>query len=237
MPVSTEEIYWCGNGAVSTHNLNVAPPFYVCQTDICGPFKAFDLCIKRKTIKIWLIVFCCATTSTTSIKVMEDYGTESFILAFIRFACDAGYPKMLLVDEGSQLIKGCETMKLSFLDMKNKLHREMSVEFWVCPEGGHNVIGKVERRIRHIKESLEKTVSNERVSIIQWETIAGQIANSLNDLPLALGNIIDDFENMDLLTPNRLKLGANYDRSPVFPMIVTDSASKIIDSNKKVFES
>ena len=121
--------------------------------------------------------------------------------------------------------------------MKNRLHREMSVEFKVCPVGGHNINGKVERRIRHLKESLEKTISNERMSVTQWETIATQIANSLNDLPLALGNLIADFENMDLLTPNRLKLGRNNERSPVFPMIVTDSILKIVESNKKVFES
>ena len=40
---------------------------------------------------------------TTSIKVMEDYSAISFVQAFIRFSSDAGYPKMLLIDEGSQL--------------------------------------------------------------------------------------------------------------------------------------
>ena len=122
-------------------------------------------------------------------KVMEDYGTVSFVLAFIRFACDAGYQKILLVDEGSQLVKGCETMKLSFLDIKNRLHRDMSVEFKVCPVGGHNVNGKVERRIRSMRESLGKTICNERMLMIQWETLGAQVANSLNDLPLALGTL------------------------------------------------
>ena len=51
-------------GPVSKHNLNIAPPFYVSQTDIFGPLKAFDPCTKRKTIKVWFVVFCCATTAT-----------------------------------------------------------------------------------------------------------------------------------------------------------------------------
>ena len=33
-------------------------------------------------------------------------------------------------------------------------------------------------------------------------------------MPLALGNITGDFECMDLLIPNRLRLGRNNSRSP-----------------------
>lgn len=148
---------------------------------------------------------------------MDDYSSSAFILSFIRFACDAGYPKILLTDEGSQLIKACKTMKLNFIDIKNKLHKDMGVQCETCPVGGPNVNGKVERRIRHIKESLEKAIHNERLSILQWETVAAEVANSINDLPLALGNIVSDFESMDLITPNRLRLGRNNDRSPTSP--------------------
>ena len=77
---------------------------------------------------------------------MEDYGTSSFIQSFIRFACEVGYPKMLLPDEGSQLISGCKNMKLNYKDVKNQLHLNMGVEFETCPTGGHNMHGKVERR-------------------------------------------------------------------------------------------
>ena len=118
--------------------------------------QVYDLNTKRKTIKVWLTVFCCATTSTVNIKLMGDYSTTAFVFSFIRFACEVGYPKVLLIDDGSQLVKGCENMKLDFVDIKHKLHKEMAVEFEVCPVGGHNVNGKVERRICHIKESLEK---------------------------------------------------------------------------------
>ena len=55
---------------------------------------------------------------------------------------------------------------------------------------------------------------NELLSVIQWETCAAEIANRTNDLPLAIGNITSDFEIIDLITPNRLKLGRNNDKSP-----------------------
>ena len=62
--------------------------------------------------------------------------------------------------------------------------------------------GRVERKIREIKCSITKSLENERISLLQWETLLSEIANTINDLPLALGNITSQFENMDLLTPN-----------------------------------
>ena len=66
----------------------------------------------------------------------------------------------MVIDEGGQLIKGCDNMRISFTDIKGKLHWDMMVDFATCPVGGHNYNGKVERRIKHVKESLEKTISN-----------------------------------------------------------------------------
>ena len=224
-------------GPVSLHNLTIAPAFYISQTDLAGPFKAYSSHNTRTTIKIWFVIFCCSTTSTTSIKVMEDYSSTSFISAFIRFSCDAGYPKILLTDEGSQLVKGCENMLLNFHDTQHKLSQNVQVEYEICPVGGHNMHGKVERKIKSIRESLEKTIVNERLSILQWETIGSQIANSINDLPISLGSIISDLENLDLITPNRLRLGRNNDRSPVGPMNVTNDPSKFVRLNKQIYNT
>ena len=222
---------------ISKHNITVAPAFYITQMDLAGPFKAYSNHNKRSTIKIWIVVFCCVTTSTTSIKVMEDYSSTSFIQSFVRFSCDVGYPKVLLADAGSQFIKACDDIKLNFQDLKFKMHRDVSVELEVCPVGGHHMNGKVERKIQEIKKSLEKTVSNERLSILQWETVMSEIANSINDLPLALGNKVADFEMMDLITPNRLRLGRNNDRSPVGSLTITSNLGKILEMNERIFNT
>ena len=179
-------------GPVSSYNMKIAPGFYGTQVDICGPLKAYSPHNKRTTIKM--------TASTTSINVMEDYSTIAFIQAFTRFACEVGYPQFMLIDEGGQLVEGCESMRLTFTEIKNKLHKDTMVTFDTCPVGGHNYNGKVERRIRHIRESLDKSCQNGRPSILQWETVSSEIANAINDLPLALGNIVSDYENMDLNT-------------------------------------
>ena len=144
-------------GPISSDNLCIAPAFYISQVDIFGPFNSYSNVNKRTSIKIWFVIFCCCATGAVDIKVTEDYSTSSFILAFIRFSCKVGYPKKLLPDAGSQLVKGCQTMKIKFSDLSNKLH-EYGVAFETCPVGAHYMHGKVERKIKHVKESFSKCI-------------------------------------------------------------------------------
>ena len=95
--------------------------------------------------------------------------------------------------------------------------------------------GKVERKIKHVKESFAKHLSNNRLSIIQWETLGDQVANSINNLPIALGKVIKDLENIDLITPNQLLLARNNNRCPVGKLSVTEDVRNIIQRNNDVF--
>ena len=126
---------------------------------------------------------------------MDTYDSNSFVLAFTRFPSEVGYPKILLLDEGSQLIRGCKKMKLNFQDIRHQLHINVNMEFELC----HNMNGRVKRKIREIKGSIKKSLENERISLLQWETLVSKIANTINDLPFALRNITSQFENMDQL--------------------------------------
>ena len=95
-------------GPKSCDNLRIAPAFYSCQTDLFGPYSSYSSANKRATIKVWFVIFCCCATGAVDIKVAEDYSTSSFIQAFIRFSCKVGYPRKILPDAGSQLVKGCQ---------------------------------------------------------------------------------------------------------------------------------
>ena len=72
---------------------------------------------------------------------------------------------------------------------------------------------------------------------MQWETIAAVTANCINDLPLALGDAKGGLDNLDLITPNRLLLGRNNDRSPVGSMCITNHYEKILQTNNSIFEA
>ena len=97
--------------------------------------------------------------------------------------------------------------------------------------------GKVERKIRQIRESLAKALSNQRLGILQWETLSATIANTINNLPLTLGSKKADLDSMDLITPNRLLLGRNNDRCPTGSFSTTPQYDKLIAENEQIFNS
>ena len=224
-------------GPASGDQLCVAPAFYITQTDLCGPFKAYSKHNKRATIKVYICVFVCCTTAMTCLKIMEGYDTVQFLYAFSRFASDWGFPKKLLVDEGSQIICGCENAVLNIVDIKGSLSREYGVEFRSCPVGGHNYNGKAERKVKTLKDVMIRSVHLAKHSTIEWETLCSEIANTMNNLPIAIGNETADLESIDLLTPNRLKLARNNERSPVGPLEVTDKLERLMRLKTETFQS
>jgi len=80
------------------------------------------------------------------------------------------------------------------------------------------------------------SIFNERLSLLQWESITAVIANSINNLLLALESITS-FENMDLKTPNRLRMDRNNERSPIGEMVVCDNPTKLLKENANVYNA
>ena len=116
--------------------------------------------------------------------------------------------------------------------------KKYGVDYELCPVGAHYMHGKIERKIRHIRESFGKfKVDNTRLSIIQWETLGAQVGNSITNLPIATRYVTQNVENIDLLTPNRLLLARNYDRCPAGPVKVSENISKILQQHKELYEA
>ena len=224
-------------GPKSDDNLCVAPAFYTTQVDLCGPFDSFSNANKRATMKVWMAVFCCCVTGAVDCKIMDDYSTIAFVFAFVRFSCQRGYPWKLLPDYGSQLLKACRDSTLSFTDIRQELCTEYGVKFETCPVGAHHVHGKVERKIQHVKNCISKEMVGQRLSLMQWETLAHQVSNTINNLPIGLANKTDGLENLDILTPNRLLLGRNNSRSPANPLLISGDPKKIVETNNKIFRT
>ena len=65
---------------------------------------------------------------------------------------------------------------------------------------------KFVKSFQQVNKLLQKFVNNQRLSLMQWETLSAVIGNTINDLPICVGSKTD-VENLDLITPNRLRLG------------------------------
>ena len=226
-------------GPMSKYQLNIAPAFYVTQVDLMGPFKAYQINV-RSSLKIWFAVYVCVATSTVSIQVMENYSSGSFISSFIRFASNNGYPKVLLPDQGKNIESASQNVEIEWTDVKGQLHRSYGVEVDTCGVGGHHQHGKVERKIRQIKESFLKSFHNVRISVLQWQTVAEETANSINNMPIGTGNSRNsslEIDDLDIITPNRLKFGRNNERAPLGPGYISNDPFRFMDLNQAIYES
>ena len=76
---------------------------------------------------------------------------------------------------------------------------------------------------------MKKPLLPSRKIFIEWP------ANTIKDFPVGLGNIISDYENMDLITPNWLLLRRNNDWSPAAAMEVAGNPGRILKENIKIY--
>ena len=130
-----------------------------------------------------------------------------------------------------------ENMNYSFTDSKQKLSVEYGVQYISCPVGAHYVHGKVERKIRQVKKCIRVNVENERLSIIQWETLMQQISNSINNLPIGLKNKVEAIKHLDIITPIRLILSRNNERCPNALLVISGDHKGLIECNAKIFKA
>ena len=96
--------------------------------------------------------------------------------------------------------------------------------------------GRVERKIREVKKSVQISVENQRLSIVQWETLMAQIAYSANNMPTG-AKYSSSPEYLDLITPNRLILGRNNDRCPNSPITICPDHKRMIECNANIFRA
>ena len=71
--------------------------------------------------------------------------------------------------------------------------------------------------------------------MIHWKSLGDQVANSINNLPIGIGNASKDLENIDLITPNRLLFARNNDRCPAGTLNISNDLGKLIEQNNKLF--
>ena len=229
-------------GPLSRNQLHIAPPYYVTMCDLFGPFKAFSLTNARQTFKVWFCVYVCVATGCTSVQVMEDYSSASFVMGYTRFSSNNGHVKVLLVDEGKNIESGGKDMEIDWVNVQYQLHANQSVRVETCPVGDHHQHGKVERKVQQIKKTMEKTMTGARLSALSWQTLSDSVSNTINNLPIArnvssMSGVMEDVGSLDLITPNRLRFGKNNDRAPVGPAFITNDPKKVIDSNLRIFEA
>ena len=63
-------------------------------------------------------------------------------------------------------------------------HHSVGFEHQVCPRGGHNFHGAVERSVQEVKKLFDAVFSGLKLDIMSFETNFAWVSNELNNLPI-----------------------------------------------------
>ena len=210
----------------------IAPVFFSCQMDVASGLTAFGV-NSRVSKPAYFLILVCMVTSAVSITTLEDLSTGSVVAALERHSSRYGVPKILLPDLQSSFAK-LEDLRVNFKGLQGCLFTEQQIILDFCTPGNHREHGKVEARVKIVKELLEKTGENGiKHSFLQWETVALRLSTFMNSLPIARGEDSrnpKDMEVFGVICPNHFILGAN-------PKRILDGTSTLVGSKCKMLEN
>lgn len=225
-------------GKLHDTRLTVAPPFYISQCDLMGPFQAnCQHKSHRSPAKIWVAIFKCVTTCALAGHVMQDYSAPAFVQAYTRFGTTRGHPALIMIDLGTQLVSACEGMEINILDVAETLSTKYQVGLThsKAPARAHNYQGQVERGIREVKRLFNKVFAGLKLDTLAWETNIAWCCNELNNMPICLGSRTEHLDQLDVITPSRIMLGrANKRAMSGYPQF--QSPSRMIEQMDKVYD-
>ena len=96
------------------------------------------------------------------------------------------------------------------------VQEDLGIKIIVSNAKDHSERGQVERRIKVLKETLEKlgVDTSTPMTCLQWDTLFSRISNKINNSPIARGETFNEMTlYYEIITPNSAKLGLNNYRS------------------------
>ena len=231
----TAELRMANHPAARTH---ITPPFYHCQMDTVYGFKGQPYKNARKSFEIYALLIVCLLTGATSILAMEGLETQDVIQAIERHGSRHGIPAVVYVDNGAQLI-ALENVTFDLRNLQATVSDTHGMQVEVSTPKSHEARGRAEAKVKILRQMLEKLSVNKEtcMTAIQWETLFSRISSQIDDIPIAKCNSSNVFDpGWDLITPNRLKLGRNNNRSLESPMnlIKGSGPTALLQRNREI---
>ena len=220
----------------------ICPPFYTVAVDTVFGFSAQWYPGSKRVSKAYALAIVCIFTGAVNILTMDGLCTRDVLSALERHSDRYGAPGIIYVDQGSQLIALSQS-KFVLRNMAHNLSDNHAVEVRVFNAKNHEGNGRCESRVRLLRQMLEKmAIDSGKHSFTQigWETIFSHISNSLNDTPIAKTSRSTQCDPLwDVITPNRLILGKNSNRSLTgnIEMESGPELSRLMEKNRKIMET
>ena len=204
-------------GMLPVERLSPGIPFAVIVLDLFGPYLIKGEVQKRTTSKVWGVIFVDIVSRAVHIEITTGYDTQSFMIAFRRYASVRGWPSRIYSDPGTQLVGASaevSSMWKSFEEsdtIKASLSRS-GTEWIFGPADSPWHQGAAEALIKSAKLAIKTSVGESRLSFSELLTSFSEVANLLNERPIGLMPAADN--GLSILTPNQLILGRSTSVNP-----------------------
>ena len=187
-----------------------ARPFAVTGVDFTGTLYTKEPLGEHKA---YICLFTCASTRAIHLEIVTDLSTETFLLAFRRFASRRSLPSVMISDNASTYLAAAEELKMLFESdhIKEALGRQ-GVDWQFIPRRAPWYGGFWERLIGLTKQAIRKTLGRSFISLQQLQTIVVEVESMLNDRPLTYVN--SDLQDLQPLTPSHLLYGRRIQQAP-----------------------
>ena len=157
-------------------------------------------------IKVYLCLFTCATTRALHLEIVQDLSTETFLLAFRKFAARRSLPTIMVSDNASTYLSAAD--ELQSLMQSSEVKRDLAkrgVSWRFIPKRAPWWGGFWERMVGLTKSALKKVLGRRHISLITLETVIVEIEATLNDRPITF--VSSDQGDLEPLTPAHLLHG------------------------------
>ncbi|XP_020916654.1 uncharacterized protein LOC110254043 [Exaiptasia diaphana] len=176
-------------------------------------FGPVQIKLNRKTLKeAQVIIFTCMTTRAVHLELVTDRSSDTFLMAFRRFASLRGQPSTCWSDCGTNFVGAqdyLDEMKKTWNleKLKSTLAQEFSCDLkweWNTPTASHQN-GVVESLIKSVRQALDATCKNQTFTEEQWRTFFAEISFVINGRPLYPSS--ENIWESPPITPNDILLG------------------------------
>lgn len=191
------------------------PPFTRTGVDYFGPI---EVAVGRRREKRYGVLFTCMTSRAVHIDAAASLSTDSFLMAWRRFAARRGVPKEMFSDNGTNFRGANAEMAKSIKELDNDAVRSEAASrgmTWsFIPPGSPHFGGCWERLVRSVKTSLAVTLKNRRPPSDELlHTVLIEVENVVNSRPLT--ELPLTCAGDEVITPNHLLIGRSSADAPI----------------------
>jgi len=193
-------------------------PFSITGVDFTGALYIHN---KGEEVKVYVCLFTCATSRAIHLEVVTDLSTETFLLAFRRFAGRRSMPQLMLSDNATTFQAAAEELSTlySSREVRAALNRE-GVTWKFIPRKAPWFGGFWERLVGLTKSAIKKVLGRAHISLQVLQTIVVEVEALLNDRPLTY--VSHDPKDPEPLTPSHLLSGLRVTSLPYEHYTVDD---------------